>query len=111
EYRNTMAVLYHQLGRKEQAARAAKLAHELDPRLPEAAYDLAVLVAERALAAAGPADAGDRIARSSDAIARSRSLVLEALREDPGFAEAWELDVALDAAQGHCTEAVARLAA
>ncbi len=103
EYRNSMAVIYHRLGRPVAAEREAQKAVELDPTFPEAAYDLAVLVAEKAIVGESSRDEAARRA----AIARSRQLLSDTLAMDPAFVEARRLAAALDAFDGRCDEAAA----
>jgi 4-amino-4-deoxy-L-arabinose transferase-like glycosyltransferase len=105
EYLNTMAVLYHRLGRESAALAAAQESVVADPGLPEAAYDLALLKLARAYGGAERDEAPWRRAFLS----QSRMLLSKALLLDPGFREARALAGVAAALAGECPDAVAAI--
>ena len=80
EYLNVLAVAYDQLGRDDRALARARAATRRDPSIPEAEYDLGLLVLRRARAAT---DANERAALLADA----RGHLTRARLLDPGFVE------------------------
>jgi tetratricopeptide (TPR) repeat protein len=100
DYQNQLAVIYYQMGWVDLALAAADKAYELDPSVPEIAYDLAVMKVTHALAR--PRSDAQRAL----AIAQSRQLLFGATMQDPAFVEVWALAGALDALDGNCERAV-----
>jgi tetratricopeptide (TPR) repeat protein len=102
EYLNTMAVIYDRLGWPRAAMAAALEAVASDRTMPEASYDLAILKLERATSRPGPANAPWRVAF----LAQSRTLLFNAIVNDPGFREARELAGTIEALSGNCDAAI-----
>jgi tetratricopeptide (TPR) repeat protein len=91
DYLNSMAVIYDRLGQERLALTAARAAVGLDPDLPEAHYDLAVLLLKSGSAGAAlPA-------------------LRRAIELDPGFADAHFLLGVAEQHAGDCVRAVETL--
>jgi hypothetical protein len=93
EYRNTRAYIYDQLAWQDLALAAARDAIELDPTLPEAHFNRAVLLLK-----AGRVD-------------QAMQVLPRAVELDPGFVEARELQAALEASCGTCQTAAVTITA
>lgn len=104
EYANLEAIARFRLGRIEDARDAAHRALRLDPKLPEARYDAAVIclaLADRARS---------EVWRST-LLAQARTHLDAALAEDPAYRRAAVLAAGVSAASGDCESATARMEA
>lgn len=95
-----MAVAYHQLGWKDAALDAARRSYALDPTIPEASYDLALLTLESSLRDDGTPDA----TKLPSALLESRRLLAETLSRDANFFDAAALAGSTKVLEGQCDE-------
>jgi Flp pilus assembly protein TadD len=102
ELANTRAVLLHDLRRGREARRAARQARTLDPTLPEAHYNLGVILLE----GAAPKRAGGH---GNAGIRRARASFTKALELDPAFRKAEAMLGVATSLAGDCASAAATI--
>ncbi|MFN2426924.1 MAG: glycosyltransferase family 39 protein [Candidatus Binatia bacterium] len=95
EYANTEAVIFQRLGWTNDAIAAAHRARRLDPGLPEAHYNLGVLLLDRAIASPSTG-ASSRITR------RARRAFAKAVALDPAYREAEAMAGVAATLEGRC---------
>jgi tetratricopeptide (TPR) repeat protein len=99
ENEHSMAVVLHDLGRRERAVEMWYRALRHDPRHAEALYSLALTQLEDGLADR------DEEALRRPRLEDARRAVANARTLDPGLAEAWHLEATVDALLGDCAAA------
>jgi len=108
EYSNSMAVIYHDLGWRDDALRAAAEAVAKDATLPEAYYNLGVL---KLLRATGAESAEGKPPSRLDVIGvrQARTNFERAFTFDPGFLPAAAMLGVTEAMLGNCEQAEANI--
>jgi len=102
EYANTQAVILYRLGRTDEAFAAVHRSLDLDPKIPEAHFNLGVLLLTQA-------------ARNNDAAAarpqlrQAREAFANALALDPAFREAQAMAGVAATLEGECTVGAATI--
>ncbi len=103
DYRNSMAVIYHRLGKLDAARAVIRTALVLDGSIPEASYNHGVLELTAALGSRDAVERSRLLKRAADAFGRATAL-------DTGFHEAWAMKAVAAALSGRCDVARTSLA-
>ena len=104
DYRNSMAVIYYELGRMSAATAMLRKSRALADGIPQASYNQGVLDLTAALVGQNPKQRDRLLKGAADAFGRAASL-------DAGFHEAWAMRAAAAALSGQCDVARTSLAA
>ncbi len=102
EYANTRAVLLHRLGRSRDAKRASREARRLDRTIPEAHFNLGVVLLEGAAKKRGGGGGGAATRRAQRSLRKAFDL-------DPAFREAQAMLGVAIAFRGNCEAATATI--